>query len=325
MSSWFLRSLLAVFLVVSLTPPIWAEEGRWRERIRERIEERRAARDDPDADGQYRLEHAGERRQYRLHLPAKPHGQAAIPLVIALHGGGGNMDHMARDDLYGLISAADRAGYAVVFPNGTSPLPSGKFATWNAGRCCGKARDEGANDVGFIRAVIADITRRHGIDRHRIFAIGMSNGGMMAYRLACEAADLFRGIMAVAGTDNTVTCAPSRPVPVLHIHARDDDHVLFQGGAGANAFRDHSKVTDFTSVPDSIAQWVRHNHATPTARTILSVPGAQCQRHDGPAPVQLCVTDTGGHSWPGGSKSRGSAPSQAIQANAVMWEFFGGL
>jgi polyhydroxybutyrate depolymerase len=70
----------------------------------------------------------------------------------------------------------------------------------------------------------------------------MSNGGMLSHRLACDAADLFRAIASVAGTDATATCTPSRAVSVLHIHAKDDTHVLYNGGAGPDAFRDPSKV-----------------------------------------------------------------------------------
>ncbi|MDN8872721.1 prolyl oligopeptidase family serine peptidase, partial [Staphylococcus aureus] len=83
----------------------------------------------------------------------------------------------------------------------------------------------------------------------RVYATGMSNGGMMAYRLACEASDIFKAIAAVAGTDNTLSCTPAKPISILHIHAKDDDHVLFAGGAGKEAFRDLSQVTEFMSVP----------------------------------------------------------------------------
>src|SRR5690606_6342607 len=103
------------------------------------------------------------------------------------------------------------------------------------------------DDVGFLKAVIADLGRRLRIDASRVYATGMSNGGMMAYRLACEASDVFRGIAAVAGTDNTRNCRPARPVPVLHIHARDDDRVLFEGGAG-DVFRNEAAAADFISV-----------------------------------------------------------------------------
>lgn len=275
------------------------------------------------------LPHAGQPRSFLLHVPASYRPAQPMPLVLALHGGGGSMDFMANDRHYGLISHSEQAGYLLALPNGTGALGN-KLATWNAGRCCGKARDEAVNDVAFARAVVAWVQQRYTVSAGRVYAVGMSNGGMMAYRLACEAADLFAGIASVAGTDNTLTCQPSRPVAVLHIHARNDDHVLFNGGAGPGAFRDDSKVTDFTSVPATLQQWQVRNqcHAQPVRS--LTVAGAYCERYTGCAAggaLQLCVTEQGGHSWPGGGRTRlGKAgPSQALDANTVMWSFFSGL
>jgi polyhydroxybutyrate depolymerase len=338
-------ALAALSVVTILTGACVAagESGPMRERLRERLAERAgqriadaappatllAAGQRIDAPGRYevRLRHDGQQRMAIVHVPRSWKPQAALPLVMALHGGGGGALYQADDARYGLISKAEQAGFIAVFPNGISPARSGMLATWNAGNCCARARDENIDDVGFLRAVVADVQRRTGIDAGRIYAIGMSNGGMMSYRLACEAADVFRGIMAVAGTDNTKACKPVRPVPVLHIHARNDDRVIFDGGAGA-AFRDEAMVTDFTSVPASIDKWVKLNTASATPRRVFTADGAWCDRHEASgagAPVQLCVTETGGHSWPGGSKDRGESPSEAIRANDVMWEFFSSL
>jgi polyhydroxybutyrate depolymerase len=250
-----------------------------------------------------------------------------VPLLVALHGGGGHAAFMADEARYGLIGAADRHGFIVAFPNGYSRLPGGRLATWNAGGCCGAARDQGIDDVGFIRAVVARLQERLPIDPQRIRATGMSNGGMLAHRLACEAADVFSAVAAVAGTDAMSDCRPARPVAVLHLHARDDDHVLFDGGAGAAAFRDRSQVMDFVSVPQTLERWVGRGRCEPQPRTLLQVDGARCEAWSGCAgdmPLQLCVTDTGGHSWPGADQvRRGKAgASQAIDANEVMQAFF---
>lgn len=243
---------------------------------------------------------------------------------MALHGGGGGALYQANDTNYGLITRSEEAGFIAVFPNGITNASSGLLATWNAGHCCAKARDENVDDVGFLKAVVADLGRRLRIDPERVYAAGMSNGAMMAYRLACEAPEVFRAIAAVAGTDNTRSCRPATAVPALHIHARDDDRVLFEGGAG-EAFRREAQVTDFTSVPSTVSKWVRLNKASTSARRVLNVDGAWCELHEGAAPVKLCVTDRGGHGWPGGAKARGEAPSTAINANDVMWEFFSGV
>jgi poly(3-hydroxybutyrate) depolymerase len=142
-----------------------------------------------------------------------------------------------------------------------------------------------------------------------------------------NAGNCFRAIAPVAGTDGTLTCTPARPISVLHIHAKNDTHVLFNGGAGDDAFKDKSKVADFVSVPQTIARWSQRNRCTAPPKRVLEVPGVYCDAYtqcaDG-VQVQLCVTDTGGHSWPGVDKVRAGkqAASQALSANDVMWDFF---
>ncbi|UDF35040.1 UNVERIFIED_ORG: hypothetical protein LHJ69_21220 [Shinella sp. XGS7] len=279
-------------------------------------------------DYRFELQQGGQAREYRVHVPQGLTPGRPVPLLLALHGGGGHAALQADEARYGLISKSEQAGFVVVFPNGYSRFPGGRLATWNAGLCCGAARDRGSDDVGFIRALLADLQARMPVlDTRRRYAIGMSNGGMMAHRLGCEAADLFAGIAAVAGTDNTRDCQPAQPLAVLQIHARDDDHVLFGGGAGPGAFRDRSQVTEFRSVPETMSRWAARNRC-PTAfapERVLERPGAYCERYRGcAAPLQLCVSEQGGHSWPGGGETRrGKAPpSQAFRANDIIWDFF---
>ncbi|WP_374403053.1 PHB depolymerase family esterase [Niveibacterium sp.] len=294
--------------------------------LREFLKLRRSQSAPAGGTAEYSVEVGGVVRRYLVHVPASYDPARPAPLVLALHGGGGDMQHMAKDEHYGIVGKSDRAGFIVAFPNGTGAMGD-KFATWNAGACCGKARDARVDDVAFVRALVADLQKRYAIDGTRVFAMGMSNGGMMSHRLACEAADLFAAIASIAGTDNTLACAPARPIPVLHIHARNDDHVLFEGGAGPGAFRDESKVTQFVSVPQTISNWVARNNCRGAAREVLAVPGARCEVHDGctgNSRVELCVTEDGKHSWPGGGVTTLSRqqPSQAINANDVIWDFF---
>jgi polyhydroxybutyrate depolymerase len=288
---------------------------------------------------EHTLQQAGERRQYLLHVPPGLQPGAApgsgVPLLVAMHGGGGNMRIQADARFYGLTALADREGFIVAFPNGYSRLPGGQLASWNAGRCCAAAMERGSEDVGFIRALVDEVARQWPIDRQRIWATGMSNGGMMAHRLACDAADLFSAIAPVAGTDNTASCQPSKPVSVLVIHARDDERVLFEGGVGPGTQR-LARTDSFTGVPQTVQRWVQRNACQgppqPVRPASLQPTGAQCERYApcaGGAQVQVCVTDGGGHSWPGGAKPRsragGPEPSSALSANEVMWQFFSSL
>lgn len=314
-----------------------AQDGPLRQRLKERLQQRQTERAPAPPSpttitqtGDYRLSlvHQGLSRSYLVHVPQRGLASQALPLLVAMHGGGGNMDFQADDSRYGLISASEREGFVLALPNGYSRFAGGKLATWNAGNCCGAARDGQVDDVGFIRQMVSQISAQLPIDPRRVYATGMSNGAMMAYRLACEAPDVFSAIAAVAGTDNTRLCQPGKPVSVLHIHAKNDDHVLFHGGAGPAAVN-KSAETDFSSVPNTVAKWTELNGCSLPPKRVLEQAGALCESYapcQGGAQVQLCVTDTGGHSWPGGHKTRGDEqPSQAISANAVMWDFFSRL
>lgn len=136
--------------------------------------------------GDYRffLAHQGLRRSYLVHVPPQAAAGAPLPVVINFHGGGSNA---AVQKAYTRMDrAADRDGYVAVYPNGTGGI-GGRFLTWNAGTCCGSAAASGIDDVGFALAVLDDLGRRTPVDSSRIYATGLSNGSMMAYRLAAEA------------------------------------------------------------------------------------------------------------------------------------------
>lgn len=275
-------------------------------------------------DHEYKVKNGNETRKYLVHVPKSYTATKATPLVFFFHGGGGWMEQAAAD--YGWIEKSEKEGVIVVFGNGSSRLPRERLATWNAGNCCGYARDNNIDDVAYAKAVVADVETKFNIDKQKIFATGMSNGGIMSHRLACEASDVFTAVAAVAGTDGMgASCVPTRPISVMHIHAKNDDHVLFGGGAGPDAFRDESKVADFTSVADTIALWIKRNALSDTPKRVLDVPGAYCDLYTSPTSgvqVKLCVTEDGGHSWAGGKAVRGKTPSTAIIANDVIWDFF---
>ncbi len=304
-------------------------EGRLRELLQQKRESRQAEQAQQDGapltagDFTFSLQHQNQTRQYLVHVPKNYNPSQAVPLVVALHGGGGNMHYQANDEHYQLISKSEQAGFIAVFPNGYSRFPRGKLATWNAGICCGKARDALIDDVGFIKALVADIKTKANINPKRIYANGMSNGGMMSYRLACELSDTFSAIASVAGTDGTQQCSPSKPVSILHIHSLDDDRVLFNGGSGV----DSQTHADFVSVPNTIKKWVSLNACNSTPQRVLEVKGAYCDVYSNcknNTQVKLCVTETGGHSWPGGKSVRAKKPasSQAINATDMIWAFY---
>jgi polyhydroxybutyrate depolymerase len=336
-----MKHIACLVMMTLFTQSVFAQTFRdkMRERIKERMTKKAEEKPAPVTDvigekitkaGDYTLSlsHGGLTRLYKLHVPVNYDGNKATPLLVALHGGGGDMSYQAEEKYYHQISKSDKEGFVVLFPNGYSKFNSGKFATWNAGKCCGDARDKNIDDVGFIRELVNKTSSQLNIDKNKIFAAGMSNGGMMSYRIACELTDVFKAIASVAGTDNTPDCSPKNPISILHIHAQDDDHVLFNGGSGKALARSKTQVTEFVSVPATIAKWVKEDGCKEGPKRVLEVSGAYCDSYSSckkNTEVKLCVTSSGGHSWPGGEKVRGSAStSQAISANDVMWDFFKG-
>lgn len=272
-------------------------------------------------DYSFLIQHGGRARTYRVHVPPGYVSSEPAPLVVALHGGG--LDRQAGDGISSLARESDRQGFIVAFPDAYKAPGRNSTAAWNAGTCCGAAHEQKVDDVGFIETVVGDVFRQLSISRLHIYAAGMSDGGMMAYRLACERPFLFRAVASVGGTDNTTSCAPGKPVSVLHIHARNDPRVLFAGLPDAPA---GSKVANFTSAPETAEKWARLDGCMEAPRPILDKAGVSCKAYSycrSQAEVQLCATDSGGHSWPGSSTRRGGdSPSQAIGATQTIWAFF---
>jgi polyhydroxybutyrate depolymerase len=280
------------------------------------------------ARGAETLQHLrfGDRdRTYLVHVP--PGLSGPVPLVVALHGGGGNATATAK--MTGLNAEADAGGFIVVYPNGTDrsrPLINliGKpgFLTWNAGNCCGYAQEHHVDDVGFIRAVVDQLESRYRIDRKRIYATGISNGAMMAYTLGCEASDVFAAVGIVSGIIADSDCKPAYPVAVIDFHGTADQNVAINGGVGSKAFIKDNRPP----VQDSIDFWVQADGCTAAPQKtrmasleINSYGGCR----DGTA-VTYYIIEGGGHAWPGGNRLSHllDAPSQAINATDVMWKFF---
>jgi len=274
-------------------------------------------------DYRFAIQHGGLTRTYRVHVPVRYAQSEPAPLLVALHGGG--IDAVGDDGFDGLTRASELEGFIAVLPDAYVAPGKGKKPSWNAGNCCGDARDKKVNDIGFIEQVVSNVFRQVSIERQRIYAAGISDGGMMAYKLACELPFVFRAVASVGGTDNTAYCKPGKEVSVVHFHAKNDPHVPFSGGAAGESL-DSGKATALTSAPETVRKWARVNGCDPAPRRILDQAGAYCEAYTycrRRTEVRLCVTDTGGHSWPGAkARGRGQAPSQAIAGTEAMWGFF---
>lgn len=164
-------------------------------------------------------------RAYDVYAPASYDGSAAVPLVVDMHGFSSNKDQQRV--ISGMQSRSEVEGFLVVFPQGL-------FNSWNAGLCCGQAQSQNINDVGFVRAMVDAIAAEANVDPRRVYATGLSNGGAMTQRLACEAADLFAAAAPMAFPIPFVplsTCQPSRPIAVLMFMGLTDQLVNYASAA----------------------------------------------------------------------------------------------
>ena len=262
---------------------------------------------------------SGRERSYITHLPPNIATAQSPALVIVLHGGGGNGENATR--MSGMSAKADKENFIVAYPNGNGRLGE-VVLTWNAGNCCGYALDQNINDVEFIRALIDKMLATYPIDSKRVYVTGMSNGGMMSYRLACELSDKIAAIAPVAGALN-VDCKPTHPISVIAFHGIGDQHVLYEGGEPKVKADPHARTDK--SVASAMTFWSQFNQCPPTPKrdergNIVHDTYTNCA--NGTA-VELYSIKGEGHTWPGGkSYLSGDEPTKEISATDVMWEFF---
>jgi polyhydroxybutyrate depolymerase len=267
-----------------------------------------------EADGEVRTED-GRERSYRLHVPESVDDEP-VALVVALHGGGGSAEQFAREDR--LEALADDEGFVVVHPEGISQRIE-RLHTWNAGNCCGAAAEEGVDDVAFIRAVVDEVAGALPIDPDQVFAVGHSNGGMMAYRLACEAADVFAAVGLQAGALGIDTCEPAAPVSLIHVHGTADANVPLEGGVGSGvagvAFRPTLESLAAVGTPQGCDD--EPVEATDAADG-LATSTWSCP--DG-AEVRLVLVEGGAHGWFGGGRASRRDGDIGVDSSELIWDF----
>lgn len=270
----------------------------------------------------------GVARDYLLYAPEMRSVAAdgGMPLVVALHGGNAVADMMSLYSRFNEIAAREQ--FAVAYPYGV-----GRW--WNDGRHYDGRGESGADDVAFMRALVADVGAHVKIDRARVFATGISNGGFMSFRLACEAADLFAAIAPVAATmpaELGARCRPAKPVPVLLIHGTSDALVPYVGG---HARTGNTLRGAIWSADRSIAFWAARNGCpgAPAMRVLPDLDPADGSRvieseYRGcaGAPAALLRVEGGGHTWPGGVQILPTAmlgtTNRDIDASEAIWRFF---
>ena len=270
---------------------------------------------DPPRTDIGRFEVEGKIRNYVVFLPTNYNGTTNLPLVIYLHSYGWTAQKGMN--YTSLNQVADTNDFIVVYPSGRS--------NWNSG-----VEDNPSwptpdiNDVGFINALIDTLSINYSIDLERIYATGYSNGGFMAYKLACQLSHRIAAIASVGGVMSTniaAECNPLRPMPVLQIHGTEDTWVSINGDTG------------WQSVDQTLTYWIDFNNCVKVDTAILQ----DTDSTDGSTVEKISYTNctnnsnviyyeviNGGHTWPGAGPTGYSAgnTNQDFNASVEIWNFF---
>lgn len=285
-------------------------------------------------------------RAFEYTLPASWDGKSALPLIVSFHGGGGNRttgeNSTCPDGEAGgpqcLHAVAANAGYMVVSPDGTGQRPSRNLRTWNAGGgvdgyicVSGGACEAGVDDMAFFDSLLADIEKVVPIDRKRIYLTGLSNGGSISHRLACQRPELIAAIAPVGGGNQfEVTGGVCKnQVPVMHIHGTADPCWRYDGSEKTCSVLKEGKRA---SVDYTIEQWRKRNGCTEKyddetladtgdKTTVIRRAWQDCEQ-----PTVLIKIEGGGHTWPNGHQYFGEdvvgVVSHDFDANHELVKFF---
>jgi polyhydroxybutyrate depolymerase len=227
-------------------------------------------------------------RTFIQHLPPQYDGKTPMPVVIEFHGRGGSASTWKSATNWSGV--ADQKGFIMIWPDGVGN-------TWNAGRCCGSTAD----DIGFIKAIIATLKQQVCIDPKRVYATGCSAGGAMTYKVACDAADLVAAVAPVDfdcayspdNTGNTPSCggcAPARPISEMQFRGTADQNALYDGGIRAGGTNYHAGALK------NFAEWGQINQCTGDPSAMSE--NASCQIYPtcaGNADTILCTVQNGTH------------------------------
>ncbi len=181
------------------------------------------------------------------------------PLVLVLHGYGGD----GRDVLAwsGLAPLAEPGGFHVLAPDGTVDSTGRRF--WNAVDGCCNFEGRAVDDVAYLLGLVDAFAKEHPVDLRRVYAVGLSNGGAMALRLACDASDRVAAVVSFAGTffRDAARCTPKVPVSIRHLHGTADRVVPYAGGSIVHGIHPLAKGT-LPSAERIVDAWARLHGCT---------------------------------------------------------------
>ncbi len=259
-------------------------------------------------------------RGYLLHVPPSYTGVDRVPVVLAFHGLAATAAELEFYSGLSLYSDTGDRGFITVYPEGvTSALG---YQYWNILEEPAPAPD----DVAFVGALLDKLSDDLCIDSSRVFATGVSNGAMMAVRLACSLSSRIAAIAPIAGAyyppvfsdEPDETCLDTRPVPMISVHGTADQSIPFDGGIGAGGVGYRLPIDNAGPEDDVMQAWAEHNGCDGTRQessvgtNVRRITYSDCT--DGAA-VELYAIDGGPHTWP-------TAGVDPIDANSLLWAFF---
>ncbi len=276
------------------------------------------------------LVHDGLKRTYLIYVPHSIDHTNNIALLIALHGGLGSGKRMAQLTQGGFNELSEKENFIVVYPDGIDH-------NWNDGRLnmpsSYKAHNQRIDDVGFIHDLIDILIKENKIDPARVYVTGISNGAMMAHRLAIELSDKIAAAVPVCGNlPSDLVSKPNHRVAMMMINGTADPLVPYEGGDVHFKKRQLGKVL---SVDATVKYWVMNNRISPEPQILLLPDG---HAEDGckvkkfsygssvdDGEVVLLKFEGGGHTWPGGfqyfnEKVIGKT-CRYVNACQLIWDF----
>ncbi|MBK9585545.1 MAG: polyhydroxybutyrate depolymerase [Alphaproteobacteria bacterium] len=270
------------------------------------------------------MTHDGVERYYTLHVPPRVLGsKKKVPLVLMLHGGGGNDSNGVKMSQFS--KKADAEGFIVAYPSG-----SGRFKkvlkTWNFWHCCGYAMENNTDDAGFLNALIDHLVENYPVDPDRVLVTGMSNGAMMSHRTGIELSGKVAAIAPVVGTVFGDEPRAKGPVAAFIINGTADKHIKMDGGKNVSRIQDAWDGTPMKPALWQSEYWAKRNGCKPKPEKIQYKKDVILYDYHCPQgkDVRHMIIEGGGHSWPGGraGRKKADAPSQALNATDEMWAFF---
>jgi polyhydroxybutyrate depolymerase len=247
----------------------------------------------------------------RTAIVHRPAGLAPnSPLVVVMHGAGGTAEQVRTS--FGWDNLADRDGFEVAYPNGL-----GRY--WNAGKCCGPPHARHVDDLGFLHGLVQRLAAQDGVDPRRVYAVGMSNGAMMAYAWACALPDDLAGIGPVAGA-LVAPCTPAPAITVVAVHGTGDRSVPINGGVGPRSVSHY----DYPALAVSLAPFVAADRCGTlpkrTERPMVQISTWTCASDRN---ITVAVVNGLGHEWPGARPTdalkRLMRQPVALDATTFLW------